>query len=142
MSHTISRTRFRLGAIALLVVGIAVASAGCGSGDKSAVCSSRDDLRSSVDALLKVNPGTDSLDDARSKLTDVRDSTADLASAAGTQYKPQVDALQASTKSLTDTLKKLGTSPSTAGLSSLPGEISAVRTDTNALLDAVSSACD
>ena len=127
----------------VLVLGaVGLAAAACGSSGKSDVCARRDDVKSSVDALLKVNPTTTSISDIQSKLGDLQDSTKALAKAAGNQYKPQVDALQTSTTALTDGLKSLGSSPSASAIAAIPGQVSAVASDANALLDAVGTSCD
>jgi hypothetical protein len=97
--------RLRIGT-GLVLAGVVLVVAGCGSSSKSSVCSSRDDLRSSVDSLLKVNPAKDGLNEVSSRLGDERDRTSDLAKAAGDQYKPQVDTLQASTTRLSTTLNR------------------------------------
>ncbi len=123
------------------IAGLTAASTACGDG-KPAVCGKRDDLRASVDNLLKVNPVSDGLGEVRTRLADVRDRTTDLAKAAKDQYQPQVSALETSSASLAKQLKTLGTSPSLSALAAIPTELSNVKRDESALLDAIGSACD
>jgi hypothetical protein len=136
-----ARSWFRLGVGCVAIVCLTAASTACGD-DKPAVCGKRDDLRTSVDNLLKVNPVSDGLGEVRTRLADVRDSTTDLAKAAKDQYQPQVSALEASITSLTKQVQTLGTSPSASALAAIPTEVSNVQRDTSALLDAIGSACD
>jgi hypothetical protein len=126
----------------LIVIVLALVAASCGGSDKPAVCGKRDDLQSSVDKLLNVNPVSDGMTAVRSSLDDVQQQLKDLASAAGDQYQPQVQALQASTAQVATDVKNLSGGDRSAALSALPGHVSAVQTDWNALTDAVGSACD
>ena len=130
----------RLGVGFVAIACLTAASTACGD-DKPAVCGKRDDLRKSVDNLLKVNP-VSGLGEVRARLTDVRDSTTDLATAAKDQYQPQVSALEASIATLTTHVQSLATSPSASALAAIPSEVSNVQRDTSALLDAIGSACD
>ena len=66
----------------------------------------------------------------------------DLASAAGTQYQPQVTALQSSVSALSTQVKALGSSPSAAGLAAIVPAAQKVATDFKGLTDAIGSACD
>jgi hypothetical protein len=135
-----ARSCCRLGLALVAIAGLTAASTACGD-DKPAVCGKRDDLRASVDNLLKVNP-SDGLGEVRTRLADVRDKTTDLATSAKDQYQPQVSALEASLATLTKQLRALGTSPSVSALAALPEDLSNVRRDSTALVDAVGSACD
>jgi hypothetical protein len=135
-----ARSWCRLGVGLVAIACLTAASTACGD-DKPAVCGKRDDLRKSVDNLLKVNP-VSGLGEVRTRLTDVRDSTTDLAKAAKDQYQPQVSALEASIATLTRHVQSLATSPSASALAAIPSEVSNVQRDASALLDAVGSACD
>jgi hypothetical protein len=134
--------RQRLLAGPLIVIVVALSAVSCGSSDKPAVCGKRDAVQSSVDQLLNVNPVSDGLDAVRSSLSDLQQKVKDLASAAGDQYQPQVQALQASTAQVATDVKDLSGSNRGAAITALPGHVSAVQTDWNALTNAVSSACD
>jgi hypothetical protein len=136
-----ARSWCRLGVALVAIVCLTAASTACGD-DKPAVCGKRDDLRTSVDDLLKVNPVSDGLGEVRTRLADVRDQTTDLAKAAKDQYQPQVSALEASIATLTKQLQSLGTSPSASGLAAIPTDVSNVQRDASALVDAIGSACD
>jgi hypothetical protein len=128
--------------VVILVVLIALAAASCGGSDKPAVCGKRDDLQKSVDNLMNVNPVSDGLDAVRSCLADVQQNLKDLASAAGDQYKPQIQALQTSTAQVATDVKNLAGGDRAAAISALPGNVSTVQSDWKAFTNAVSSACD
>jgi hypothetical protein len=128
--------------VVILVVLIALAAASCGGSDKPAVCGKRDDLQKSVDNLMNVNPVSDGLDAVRSSLADVQQNLKDLASAAGDQYKPQIQALQTSTAQVATDVKNLAGGDRAAAISALPGNVSTVQSDWKAFTNAVSSACD
>jgi len=120
----------------------ALVATGCGGSSKPAVCGKRDAVKTSVDDLLKVNPITDGTAAVTSQLDAVQQSVKDLASAAGTQYQPQISALQASLSTLSAQVKALGSSPSTAGLAAIVPSAQKVATDFKSLTDAIGSACD
>jgi hypothetical protein len=126
----------------IILILIALAAASCGGSDKPAVCGKRDDVQTSVDKLLNVNPVSDGMSAVRTSLTDVQQNLKSLASAAGDQYRPQVQALQTSTAQVATDVKNLSSGDRSAALSALPGHVSTVQTDWNAFTDAVSSACD
>jgi hypothetical protein len=128
--------------VVILVVLVALAAASCGGSDKPAVCGKRDDLQKSVDSLMNVNPVSDGLDAVRSTLADVQQNLKDLASAAGDQYQPQIQALQTSTAQVATDVKNLAGGDRAAAISALPGNVSTVQSDWKAFTDAVSSACD
>lgn len=136
-----ARSWCRLGVALGAIVCLTAASTACGD-DKPAVCGKRDDLRTSVNNLLKTNPVSDGLGEVRTRLADVREQTTDLATAAKDQYQPQVSALETSITSLTKQLKTLGTSPSVSALAAIPTAVSNVQRDASALYDAIGSACD
>jgi hypothetical protein len=119
-----------------------LAAAGCGGSSKPAVCDKRDALKSSVDNLLDVNPVSDGMSEARSRLADVQTRTRELGSAAGDEFAPQVDAMKRSTAKVADDLKALAGSDKSAALGALSNDIPAVRTSYDALLEAVGSVCD
>ena len=120
---------------------IAVVATGCGGSGKPAVCEKRDDVKSSVDQLLKANPA-DGLEGVNTQLVAVQASVKDLASAAGSQYQPQVSALQSSLQALVTQVQGLSANPSAAALAALAPAVQQVRTSLTALTDAVGSACD
>jgi hypothetical protein len=126
----------------LIVILVALAASSCGGSDKPAVCDKRDDLQSSVDHLLNVNPVSDGLAAVRSSLADVQQKLNDLAGAAGDHYQPQITALQTSTAQVATDVKNLSGGDRSAALSALPGHVSTVRSDWNAFTEAVGSACD
>ncbi len=134
--------RQRLLAGPLIVIVVALSAVSCGSSDKPAVCGKRDAVQSSVDKLLNTNPVSDGLDAVRSNLSDLQQNVKDLASAAGDQYRPQVQALQTSTAQVATDVKDLSGSNRGAAITALPGHVSTVQSDWKALTDAVSSACD
>jgi uncharacterized protein YukE len=72
----------------------------------------------------------------------VQASVKDLASAAGSQYQPQVSALQSSLQALVTQVQGLSANPSAAALAALAPAVQQVRTSLTALTDAVGSACD
>ena len=113
------------------IVCLTAASTACGD-DKPAVCGKRDDLRTSVNNLLKTNPVSDGLGEVRTRLADVREQTTDLAKAAKDQYQPQVSALDEHRES-DQALKSLGSSPSVSALAAIPSEVSNVQRDASAL---------
>jgi hypothetical protein len=128
--------------VAIALVCTVLAASGCGGSSKPAVCGKRDDLKKSVDNLLNVNPVSDGLTEVRSRLSDVQAKTAALASAAGDQFTPQVDALKASTAKVASDVKALSGSDKAGAISDLSTDVPAVRTSYDALLDAVGSVCD
>jgi hypothetical protein len=120
---------------------IVVVATGCGGSDKPSVCEKRDDVKSSVDQLLKVNPA-DGLEGVNTQLVAVQASVQDLASAAGSEYQPQISALQSSLKTLSTQVQSLTGNPSAAALASFASAVQQVKTSLTALTDAVASACD
>ena len=60
------------------------------------MCGARDDLKTSVDSLLSVNPVSDGTAEVRSRLADVQDKTNELAKAAGDEFGDEVDAFKTS----------------------------------------------
>jgi hypothetical protein len=133
---------YRRLAAAMVLLCSMLAAAGCGGSSKPEVCGKRDALRTSVDNLLKVNPVSDGMSEVRSRLADVQKRTSELASAAGDQFAPQVDAMKQSTAKVADDLKALGGTDKSAAVSALSTDVPAVRTSYDALLKAVGSVCD
>lgn len=119
-----------------------LAASACGSDSKPAVCGARDDLKSSVDSLLSVNPVSDGTAEVRTRLSDVQEKTTDLAKAAGDQFGPEIDAFKTSTAKVATDVKGLTGSDKSAALSALSTDVPAVRTSYDALMGAIGSACD
>ncbi len=136
----IGRARRAAWALALPLLLLMVAT-GCGSSGKPSICAKRDDVKSSVDQLLKVNPA-DGLEGVNTQLVAVQASVKDLASAAGSQYQPQISALQSSLQALTTQMQGLSANPSAAALAAFATAAQQVKTSLAALTDAVGSACD
>ena len=126
-------------ALALPLLLLLVAT-GCGGSGKPSICAKRDDVKSSVDQLLKVNPA-DGLNGVSTQVVAVQASV-NLASAAGSQYQPQISALQSSLQALVTQVQGLSGNPSAAALAALAPAVQQVKTSLTALTDAVGSACD
>ncbi|HET6172776.1 MAG TPA: hypothetical protein VFD90_09225 [Gaiellales bacterium] len=121
---------------------VVLAASGCGGSSKPAVCKKRDDLKSSVNNLIDVNPVSDGVSEVETRLSDVQQKTRDLAAAAGDQFKPEVAALQQSTAKVASDVKALGGSDKASALGALGSDLPAVRTSLDELLTAVGSVCD
>jgi hypothetical protein len=138
------RAARRRGAVIALPILILAVATGCGgsSSGKPAVCDKRDDVKTSVDNLTKVNPVTDGLGVLETQLNAVQDSVKSLASAAGSEYQPQITALQTSLKTLQSQVTALGANPSVTALTAVAPAAQQVATDFKALTTAIGSACD
>ena len=119
-----------------------LAASACGGDSKPEVCGARDDLKTSVDSLLSVNPVSDGTAEVRSRLTDVQDKTSELAKTAGDEFGDEVDAFKTSLAKVSTDVKGLTGSDKAGALSALSTDVPAVRTSYDALMDAVGSVCD
>lgn len=128
--------------IAILLLCTLLAASACGGDSKPKVCGARDDLKTSVDSLLSVNPVSDGTAEVRSRLTDVQDKTNELAKAAGDEFGDEVDAFKTSLAKVSTDVKGLTGSDKAGALSALSTDVPAVRTSYDALMDAVGSVCD
>lgn len=130
-------------AAALVLLAILLAVSGCGDDSSSSdVCGKRDDLQKAVDSLIEVNPVSDGTTEVRARLTAVQDATSELASAAGDEFAPEVNALQDATAKVATDVKGLAGSDKAGALGALATDVPAVRTSFDALMDAVGSVCD
>src|SRR5262249_34402936 len=121
---------------------VALVASGCGGSSKPAVCGNRDAVKAAVNDLLSVNPIPHGMTPGTTKPDAVQPDVNDLASAAGSQYQPQINALKSSLSALSAQVKALGSSPSAAAATAIVPAAQKVATDFTALTDAIGSACD
>ena len=136
-------------AVVAVVVGVGLASCSSGSdsgtaaatSSRPAVCSSADDLRTSLSALQDVKvveDGTDALNEA---WTTVRSDWAQLADDARGQYAEQVDGVQADADTVQAAVDQARAAPSAQTLGSAASAVALFLQDAGALVDQVRSTC-
>jgi hypothetical protein len=109
---------------------------------KEEVCAARDELEASVAGLIDADlltGGTEGIQDA---VDQVVGDLGDLKDAAGDDYGPQVEALEADLEELQDAVAGLGDGGVGEGLTAVGTAIAAVGTDASELFTQVSASCD
>jgi hypothetical protein len=132
-----------LAAVATLAVG------GCSSSDDSSsdgsssaeLCSSADDLRSSLSDMGDVQVAADGTDALRQAFTEVGDDVARLADDAQDQFSDQVSGVESATADVAAAIRSLGSDPSAAALGTVGTAVQALVQDAGVLVDDVSSSC-
>lgn len=105
------------------------------------VCTSADDLRTSLAALQDVDvvqEGTGALDEA---WTTVRSDWAQLADDARAQHADQVDGVQADVDAVQSAVETAQATPSSETLGAVASAVGVLLQDAGALVDEVSSTC-
>jgi hypothetical protein len=142
-------TRFRLGWAGALVVLVATFSA-CGAGEDdtspsadatSAVCSSVDALRSSVESVTDVQVERGALETLQKDLAKVTSDLGAVAKDAKTEYADEVDAVEKATSDLGSNLKAAVAAPTAASVTEVRAASKALGTSLKALTDSVDSTC-
>jgi hypothetical protein len=108
---------------------------------KEQVCQARDQLKSSVEALTKPSllmSGTSSI---KAAVTKVQDDLTSLKSAAKTDYKPQVEAVQTSVKDLQSAVSDHSNKSISQNLQDIGTAISNVGTTSSELFTQLKTSC-
>ena len=108
---------------------------------KEQVCQARDQLKSSVEALTKPSllmGGTSSI---KAAVTKVQDNLSSLKSAAKTDYKPQVEAVQTSVKDLQTTVSDHSNKSVSQNLQDIGTAIANVGTTSSELFTQLKTSC-
>ena len=108
---------------------------------KEQVCQARDQLKSSVEALAKPSLLVGGTSSIKAAVTKVQDDLTSLKSAAKTDYKPQVDAVQTSVKDLQTAVSDHGSKSISQNLQDIGTAISNVGTTSSALFTQLKSSC-
>ena len=146
-----SRTKL----LAAVVACIGLGTAGCSSttsdasssssspasSSQSALCSSVDDLQTSVAMLQKLNLGADGLGALQTQLAAANGDLQQVIAAATTQYRPQVDRITADLAALRSAASDAVADPRAATLAAIRPALATVVDDVNALGDEVSKGC-
>lgn len=134
--------RLRLWCAGALVVLVATLS-GCGAGedDTPAVCSSIDDLRSSVAALTDVQVERGALDTFQKAFDKVRSNLSTVVKDAKREYADEVDAVEEAMSDLGTSLDAAVSGPTAANVAAVGAASQALGTSISTLVDAVDSTC-
>ena len=131
----------------------AIVLAGCGStstsssssttaaSSKQAVCTARDNLKSSVTALTSPSLLTGGKAGIQSALATVKTNLDAVASSAKSGYKPQVDAVKSAVSDLEKALGNLGNGSVTSNLQAVGTAIASVGTTAAALISSLQAEC-
>lgn len=124
------------------LVGLSVALAGCGSDDEEpAVCSSVDDLRTSVSAVTGVQVQQGALATLQDDLGTVKSDLSAVVEDAKDEYSEEVDAVQQAANDLSSSVEVAVASPSAAAAGAVRTAARALGSTLNALVDAVEDTC-
>jgi hypothetical protein len=131
--------------LAALIAVAGLAVGGCSSGESespdASLCSSADDLRSSISDLGDVQVVEDGTEEVRQTVSEVGDDVARLADEARDEFSDQVSAVEAAVGDLGSALNSLGSAPSAAALGEVRTAVRTLVEDAGVLLDDVSSSC-
>jgi hypothetical protein len=131
--------------LAALIAVAGLAVGGCSSGESESadagLCSSADDLRSSISDLGDVQVVEDGTEEVRQTVSEVGDDVARLADEARDEFSDQVSAVEAAVGDLGSALDSLGSAPSAAALGEVRTAVRTLVEDAGVLLDDVSSSC-
>ncbi len=141
------RVTVRLRAGALGALALALFLSACSSNSSTSpsasptvdVCASLKTLETSVDALLAVQPLQVGAQGVKAAVTQVQTDLSAAASAASTQFGPQIDALQQSVTAASDTLKNTNGQSIATTATQLATELPAIKATWDDLKTAVSS---
>ena len=137
----------RLRTLALLAAAVLLASvslAGCGGEDAPstpAVCSSVDDLHSSVEDLKNVDLTKGALATLQDKLATVASDLKTVQTDAKSEYATEVDAVDQATASVGSSLKAAAASPSATTVAAVGAAVQALWTSLTTLHEAIKSTC-
>ncbi len=138
---------------ACLVAAAVLLGAGCSSGGStaasspspspsSAICPDVAALRQSVTELGHLSPGSNALGKLKTDVANVKTNLEKLRTAAGTQWKTQINDLNAALATLGKTLSTLGSQPSaTAAAAAVSTDLAKVTTSASDLLRTASVRC-
>lgn len=127
--------------IAALTLALATSLTGCGE-DQAAVCSSVDDLQTSVDEVRDIDVSSSgALGDLESGLEAVGSDLSDVKSDAKAEFSGQIDTVQASFDALTESVDAAKASASAATLSAAATALSTFGSDVRTLITDVQETC-
>ncbi len=125
--------------LASLALGASLAAC---SEDEPAVCSSADQLRSSVDSVQDIElDSSAAIGDLQSGLSSIGDDLAEVKSDAPAEFSTEVDAVEGSYANLTSSVKDAKASASAETLAATGKALSTLGTDVQKLVDDVQSTC-
>ncbi|MFD7073460.1 hypothetical protein ACFV9G_04555 [Nocardioides sp. NPDC059952] len=125
----------------VLTLALATPLTGCGE-DQPAVCSSVDDLQTSVDEVRDIDvTSSGALADLESGLEAIGADLSDVESDAKTEFSSQIDAVQASYDALAASLDAAKESASAATLSAAATALSTFGSDVRTLITDVQETC-
>jgi hypothetical protein len=132
-------TRFTGIATVALLLGAALV--GC-SDDKPAVCSSVDNLKTSVDDVKNIDvTSSGAVSDLESGLTTIKSDLADVKTDAKSQYASQLDAVDSALAKLTTSVDAAKTDPSAATLAAVAAAAAPFNNAVQTLISDVQSTC-
>jgi hypothetical protein len=136
MSHTLRQT------ITLAVAApiIATALSGCGD-DKPAVCSSLDDVKSSVQSLSSVQVGDGFVDAARTTVGELRTAVAQLKTDADGEFSSEVTALSGTLSLAANAVTTASADPSAGAVAKVAVAVKNVADAGRSLVTAVEDTC-
>jgi hypothetical protein len=125
--------------VASLVLGMSAVA--CGD-DEPAVCSSVDDLRSSIEDLREIDvTSSGALETLESGLETVEGNISTVRSDAQEEFEPQVEAVETSLAELRSTVGDARSDPSATTLSEAVSALDGFRTDVDTLIEDIQSTC-
>jgi hypothetical protein len=131
--------------LAALIAVAGLTIGGCSSGESESsdagLCSSADDLRSSISDLGDVQVVEDGTEEVRQTVSEVGDDVTRLADEARDEFSDQVSDVEAAVGDLGSALDSLGSAPSAAALGDVRTAVRTLVEDAGVLLDDVSSSC-
>lgn len=131
---------------AALLVGLAVPVlliSGCGSSSKPAFCAKSSELKSSLNALTKLDLAKEGVAGAEAAVHKVQSSAEALVQAAKKEFPQQTEAVERDAKALADSVKEASSSQaSSTAIAAIPAEVIALGSSAKSFADAAKSKCE
>ena len=128
--------------LALPVVALMIATGlvGCGS-DKPPICSSMDDLKTSVEHLKDLNVSENGIAEIESQVSTIKDDLGQVKDDATAQYSAQVDTVEADFSTLTSSVTAAKETVDTATLGAVASGVTTLVSDVQSLAGDVATTC-
>ena len=131
----------RLTGLATVTVLLGATLVGC-SDDQPAVCSSVDNLKTSVDDVTNIDlTSSSAASDLESGLTTIKSDLADVKTDAKSQFAPQLDAVDSALATLTTSVQAAKTDPSADTLAAVEAAVAPFNNAVQTLISDVQSTC-
>jgi hypothetical protein len=105
------------------------------------LCADAADLQTSLNQLVTITVGPNTVTELQNDLKDVQSSFTTLVDSARAEWQDEIAALQASLTTLQTAIQQLASNPGTATIAAVRAALQGVRTATQNLFAAVSASC-